>query len=420
MKKVLLKNGQLLITLLFIGIISIGCSGDDNAPPVADVTPTPDATPDPEPEPDPVVINFGLSTVGGAFPNQTTYVQGLTDLDFDTIGNDEATELAAGSGAGTVSYNKALYTSPFGAPATLVKYVFDAEGNTVEEERIVVPGANVFSTLYFESETVAYGSVAGGISKVIVFDPTTMRITDEVPLSDVTSRFPEATRTYYLDMMERDDKLFMGVHYENNFVPVNDSAYVAVIDLNSRTVEKILSDARTGMVFGGQAANTGMVKAENGDIYVQGLGTTLSGGASPSGLLKIANGETDFDSDYFMDMETATGNVCWGVYLMPDGRAFTSKVEDENDFFEFQTGEPQFTYYEIDLLNGTSVGAVPGLPTTYGSRGMIIRPLDGEELLFTNATNDENAVYSFNGATNSTSKKFVSTGGYVNGLETLD
>ncbi|WP_396590887.1 DUF4374 domain-containing protein [Allomuricauda sp. R78024] len=418
MKKVIFKNWQLVLILVFASVSLISCGSDDNEPPMVDSTPTPDPTPDPIS--DPVVINFGLSTVGGAFPNQTTYVQGLTDLDFTTIGNNQATELAANGGAGTVSYNKALYTSPFGAPATLVKYVFDDDGNTVEEERIVVPGANVFSTLYFESETVAYGSVAGGISKLIVFNPTTMRITGEVSLNSVTSRFPEATRTYYLDMMERDDKLFMGVHYENNFVPVNDSAYVAVIDLNSRTVEKILSDNRTGMVFGGQAANTGMVKAENGDIYVQGLGTTLSGGASPSGLLKIANGQTDFDSDYFMDMEAATGNVCYGVNLMPSGRAFTSKVEDENDFFEFQTGEPQFTYYEIDILNGTGIGAVPGLPTTYGSRGMIIRPLDGEELLFTNATNDENAVYSFDGATNSASKKFVSTGGYINGLETLN
>ena len=119
-------------------------------------------------------------------------------------------------------------------------------------------------------------------------------------------------------------------------------------------------------------------------------------------------------------MQAATGNVCYGINLMPNGRAFTSRVEDENDFFEFQTGEPQFKYYEIDILNGTSVGAVPEIPTSYGGRGMIIRPLEGEELLFTSATNDENAVYTFDGATNVTSKKFVSTGGYVNGLETLD
>jgi hypothetical protein len=418
MKKVFFKNWQLLLILALTGIVSSSCSSDDNEPPIADGTPMPDPTPDPTP--DPVVVNFGLSTVGGAFPNQTTYIQGLTDLDFTTIGNDKATELAANGGAGTVSYNKALYTSPFGAPATLVKYVFDDEGNAVEEERIVVPGANVFSTLYFESETVAYGSVAGGISKLIVFDPSSMRITDEVSLSSVTSRFPEATRTYYLDMMERDGKLFMGVHYENNFVPVNDSAYVAVIDLDSRAVEKVISDGRTGMVFGGPSSNSGMVKADNGDIYVHGLGTTMSGGSSPSGLLKIANAQTSFDPDYFLDLNTATGNVCYGINLMPNGSAFTSRVEDESDFFEFLTGEPQFKYVELDLENRTSIGNVADLPTTYASRNMIIRPNSEDELLFSTATNDENAVYGFDAATGSVSKKFVSTGGFINGLEILN
>lgn len=405
MKKQFLSNRSVvgILTMACI-ILTLGCSSDDGSAP--------------SPDPDPAEVNFGITMVSGAFPNQTAYVQGVEEINFSSIGNENAAELTGN--AGTVSYNGAMYLSPFGAPATLARFTFNDDGDAVEDESIVVPGANVFSTIYFESETVAYGTVAGGISKLIVFDPTTMRITDEVPLSSITSRFPEATRTYYLDMVERDDKLFMGVHYENNFVPVNDSAYVAVIDLNSKSVEKILSDVRTGMVFGGQAPNAGMIKASNGDIYVQGLGTTMNGGASASGLLKIPNGETSFDSDYFMDMGVATGNICYGIYQIPNGRTFTAKVEDESDFFEFQTGEPQFTYYEIDIENQTSLGAVPGLPTTYGNRRMIILPLSDQELLFTTSTNDENAVYSFNLSNNTSSIKFTSTGGFITGLENLD
>ncbi|MEP5340891.1 MAG: DUF4374 domain-containing protein [Algibacter sp.] len=404
MKKQFFKKITTLFFYTFLIFATTGCSDDDS--------------PTPENESDPIVINFGITMVSGAWPNQTSYIQGVTDLGFSTIGNENAAELTGS--AGTVSYNGALYTSPFGAPATLVKYSFNDDGDTVEEERIVVPGANTFSTIYFESETVAYGSVAGGISKLIIFNPTTMRITDEISLTTVTSRFSEATRTYYLDMMERDDKLFMGVHYENNFVPVNDSAYVAVIDLNNKTVDKVIADHRTGMVFGGQAANAGMIKTSNGDIYVQGLGTTLNGGNSPSGLLKIPNGQTSFDPDYFMNMENATGNVCYGIYQMPNGRSFTAKVEDESDFFEFQTGEPQFTYFEVDIENQTSLGAVPGLPTTYGSRRMIILPYTDQKLLFTTATNDENAVFSFDTTSNTSSQLFISSGGYITGLEDLN
>ena len=404
MKKQFLKKISTLFFYTLLILVAIGCSDDDN--------------PTPGNGTDPVTINFGLTTVSGAWPSQTSYVQGVTDLDFSTIGNDNALELTGNSS--TVSYNNALYASPYGAPATLVKYSFNDEGNTEEEERIVVPGANTFSTIYFESETVAYGSVAGGISKLIIFNPTTMRITDEVSLTPITSRFPETTRTYYMDMMERDEKLFMGVHYENNFVPVNDSAYVAVIDLNNKIVDKVIADHRTGMVFGGQALNAGMIKDTNGDIYVQGLGTKLSGGDSPSGLLKIPNGQTSFDAAYFLDMEDATGNVCYGIYLMPNGRAFTTKVEDASDFYEYATGEPQFKYVELDLDTKSSLGAVPGLPTTYGSRRMIIVPYTDQKLLFTIATNDENAVFSFDTNSNTSNKMFTSTGGYITGLEDLN
>lgn len=375
-----------------------------------------DTNPDDDTEPS-VAIDFAISTVSGAWPDQTTYIQGVESFDFSTISNDNAVELTGS--ANTVSNNGSVYATPFGAPANLVKYSMNADGFPEEDERIIVPGANTFSTLYFESETVAYGTVAGGISKLIIFDPSSMRVTDEIDLSEVTERVADITRTYYLDMIERDDKLFMGVHYENNFSPANDSAYVAVIDLTTNAVEKVIADGRTGMVFGGQASNAGLVKAANGDIYVQALGTLSNGEGVPSGILRINNGSTAFDKDYFFDLVDATGNISYGIYHTTSGRTFTAKVEDETDFWEFLTGAPQFTYYELDLSTTTSLGAVTGLPTTYGSRRMIIHELENQNLLFTIATNDENAVYEFDIATNTSSKLFVSTGGYVTGLEYL-
>lgn len=402
MKKQLInRKGIVALAILSTWSFS-GCESDDSNP----------ANPDLSSE-----VNFAISTVSGAWPDQTTYIQGVESLDFTSIGNESAIELTGS--ARTVSYNGSVYASLFGAPANLVKYSMNVDGTPNEEERIVVPGANTFSTIYFQSETVAYATVAGGISKLIIFDPSTMRISDEVSLTGITEAFPEATRTYYQDMMERDGKLFMGVHYENNFVPVNDNAYVAVIDLSTNTVEKVISDTRTGMVFGGQGSNAGMVKVENGDIYVQALGTLIDGGSSPSGVLRIKAGSSDFDEDYFFDLVEATGNVSYGIYHTSGGRSFTAKVEDETDFWEFLTGEPQFTYHEIDLSAKTSIGAVADLPTTYGSRRMIIHEMEDQRLLFTIATNDENAVYQFDINTNSSSKLFVSTGGYITGIENL-
>ena len=400
MKKQLLKRTSIMALAILSAWSITGCDNDDSTP-----------------EEPAIEVDFALSTVSGAWPDLTTYIQGVESLDFSTIGNDNAIELTGS--ASTVSYDGSVYATPFGAPANLVKYSMNAEGVPEEAERIVVPGANTFSTMYFKSETEAYATVAGGISKLIVFNPSTMRITGEVNLSSVTRRVSGITRTYYLDMVERDNQLFMGVHYENNFTPANDSAYVAVIDLNANVGEKVIADGRTGMVFGGQGPNAGIVKAANGDIYVQGLGTLNDGGNSPSGVLRIEAGSSDFDEDYFFNLVEATGNISYGIYRTSGGRSFTAKVEDAADFWEFMTGEPQFTYYEIDLSAKTSLGAVPGLPTTYGSRRMIIHELEDSNLLFSIATNDENAVYKFDINTNTSDKLFVSTGGYVTGIENL-
>ena len=395
MKKSILYTTGLIVSAMFL---FTGCSDDEN--------------PEPGDDNSPIETGYAISTVSGAFPDQTTYIQWMEDIDLSTIGNDQAIELTGR--ASTVSYGRAVYATPFGAPANLVKYVVGSDSIPSEEQRIVVPGSNTFSTLYFKSETEAYATVSGGISKLIIFDPSTMRITDEVSLSTVTTKFPQATRTYYLDMLERDDKLFMGVHYENNFAPVNDSAYVAVIDLTTNAVEKVLSDGRTGMVFGGETAPC-MALDDNGDIYIQALGTFNV----PSGVLRIKNGQVDFDEDYFFNLEEVVGNICYGIYPMADGLTFTKRVEDETDFWEFSTGQPQFKYFKIDLPSGTSEGVVEGLPTSY-KRSMLVKSFEDGTLLFTTSTNEEHAVYAYDIATGDVSEKFTSTGGYITGLEKLE
>lgn len=362
---------------------------------------------------DKVDIKYGIATVSGAWPNTTTYIQGTENLDFSSISNDSARELTGT--ARVINYGKNLYALPFGAPANLVKYNFDDKGVPQQEEKIVAPGSNTFSTVHFESETVAYATLAGGISKLIKFNPTTMRIEDEISLKVITDKFPEATRTYYLDMVERDNKLFMGVYYEKNFKPVSEYAHVAIINLDTKTVEKVIEDQRTGMVFGGQSSNAGMIKMPNGDIYVQAKGTRNVGGNAPSGLLRIKNGETEFDTNYFFDLDTATGKICIGIYNV-NNRFFTARVEDETDFWEFN-GNPQFKYYEIDVDAKTSKGAVPGLPTTYGSRTMNITLIEGD-IAVTISTNDENAVYKL--GEGAPVKLFSSTGGYITGFNVLE
>ncbi|MBC8154339.1 MAG: hypothetical protein H7Z72_15655, partial [Bacteroidetes bacterium] len=242
------------LTLLSLATGSLWLSGCTNNDPAGPANPA---------------AQYALSTVAGAYPNQTTYLQGLPNLNAATVDNSKAIELA--SFGSMYAYRDAVYMGKFGAPATLTKYTFDQTGKPVEAGRLIVPGANTFSTVMFVSETEAYASVGGGLATLIKFNPTTFTKTGDIDLSKLTKA--GAASTFYLGAMQRDTKLYWGVHYFNrSFDPLTDSAYVAVIDLPTGKVDKLIADGRTAGIFSAGSSLSCFVKEANGDIYVQGDG----------------------------------------------------------------------------------------------------------------------------------------------------
>ncbi len=344
---------------------------------------------------------FALATVAGAYPSQTTYLQGLPNLDATTINNSKAIE--SSNFASMYNYKNAVYLGKFGAPATLTKYTFDQTGKAVEAGRLVVPGANTFSTVVFVSETEAYASVGGGLAKLIKFNPTTFTATGEVDLSKLIKA--GAASIYYLGAIQRDTKLYWGVHYFNkSFDSLTDSAYVAVIDLPTSKVEKVIADGRTAAIFSAGTSVSCFVKDANGDIYVQGDGTANV----PSGVLRIPNGQTAFDPAYYLNLKAATGKDCKGLYGFGNGLAFTCRIEDASDPYESKG--PNYHYYKLNLTSKTSTGALPNLPLVYGSGSSIMQQFDNQTIVFSVASATENALYQHQVADGSVSKKTGITG----------
>lgn len=365
-----------------------------------------------------VKVNYAIATVGGAYPSQTTYIQGLSDLPNSHLDNSKATELANWGQMWT--YKNMMFVIRFGAPATMFKYTFDAQGRAVEVGKIMVPGANTFSTLQFVDDHKAYASVAGGLARLVVFDPTAFQITGEVNLSTIQK--PNAKSVWYLGAAARDSLLFWGVNYSDAKGASFDTAYVAVINMNKNTVMKLLADPRTCMVFSGGAASSGFTMDTNGDIYVMGFGSSATGNPAaqaPSGVLRIRNGESDFDPDYFFDLRSSTGNDCMGLYHFGDNLAFTCRMEDKNDPWEYINNKPNYKFYRIDLRSSTSIGAVEGLPKVYGSSSTLIRKFEKEHLLINVSAENEKAIYEFSTATGALRKKFT-LNGTCTGLAKLD
>lgn len=347
-------------------------------------------------------INYGMAIVSGAGDVNTTFIQGLINLDQSTIDNSNSTELA--QFASIYSDGSAIYSAGFGAPATLGRYVFNSLGEAVLDQEIIVPGSNSFSSVEIVSQTVGYATVGGGLSRAIVFNPAEMRITGEIDLSSAGSGL------FYSDIIASGDNLFIAL---NDFGGSGE-AKVAVIDLTTNTLTKVISDDRTATLFGTLTSSI-MVKDTNGDIYVQGSG--LFSGKN-SGILRIKSGETEFDADYFFDLTTKVGGSCFGLYQFSNGQAMTAVSENDDNWFGFDGDNPSFRYRKIDLANTTDQGDLDAsLPNTFAaSRTMFFSQISTDEVLFPIAGSDEDAVYSFTLGTGAVTKKMTSTSGYVTGL----
>ncbi|WP_128755333.1 hypothetical protein [Aquimarina sediminis] len=391
-KKKLKQARHIIVRILILVTISMtsGCSSDD------------DST---IPQETGVEVNHALSIVSGAGEVKTTFLQGLTDLNVSSIDNTKGTEV--GQFSSIYSDGKSMFTAGFGAPATMKKYVFDKEGKAILDQEIIIPGSNSFSSLEILNETTGYATVGGGISKVIQFNPNTMRITGEINIKDAGDGL------FYSDMIIRDSNLFIAL---NDFGG-SGTAKVAVVDLNTNSLSKVITDDRTATLFNTLTTEI-MTVDEKGDIYIQASGL-FSG--KPSGVLRIKAGQTDFDTEYFFDLKAAVGKTCFGLYYFKDGVACTTVSENDDNFFGIDGTNPVFRYQKIDLSKTQDMGDLDAsLPNTFAaSRTSFMKQISEENVLFPIAGTEEDALYSYEISSGKVSKKMKSTSGYITGLITL-
>lgn len=361
--------------------------------------------------------NYAISVTGGTFPSQTTYLFGTHNFPSGSVSASNAAELAS-SGI-MYKYGSNVYIGSFGAPATLRKYEFDADGKPKLINAITVPGLKTFGGILFISNTEAYASSngVGGIPKVIKFNPDAMSITSNIDLTPLQK--PGSADVFYLGMIERDGNLFMGINYLNaSFGPLGDSVYVAVINRASGTVTKLLADGRSNVMWNGGTENSfspnAMVKDAAGNIYVMGY----AAGGKPSGVLRINAGTTVFDPSYFFDLSTTTGGPCLGLFYFGDNNVFTVRYSDVAAY-PFDGGGAKAEYYKINLsAKTTSGGIAPTMPKIFGSSAFMTK-WDDTKIYFNAPSNGLSSIYSYTLSNGSVTKEFDLSTGKCNGFTKL-
>ncbi|MEJ7644725.1 MAG: DUF4374 domain-containing protein [Chryseolinea sp.] len=368
-------------------------------------------------------VNYALTATSGTFPNQTAYVFGTNEFPSGSLGTSQAAELTGGGMM--YKFGSEVYVATFGEPATLRKYSFDATGVPQQTGSITVPGLKTFGAVEFVSATEAYAASNGfgGVPKLVKFNPSTMQILTTVNLTGL--QMDGATEVYYLGMVIRDNYLFMGVNYQDaTFSNLADSVFVAVISTTTNNVVKLIADGRSSEMWNGGTASSfspnSLIKDANDDIYVTGYASN----GKPSGVLRIKDGTTDFDADYFFNLDVATGMPCLGLFHFDNGMTFTIRYS-EKIAYPFDTDanfDPLAAaeIYKIDLNAKTSEGRISAdLPKLFGN-SIFMTKWDNGKIFFNVPAATFNAIYSYAIVDGAVTKEFDLETGTCNGFTKLD
>jgi len=220
-----------------------------------------------------------------------------------------------------------------------------------------------------------YNEDSGG-QLIQSFNPTTMTLISELDLRPFIEAYrPDAKfedehgnnliRTGSMVMDFKEDKLYVSIVFLDkaafNLVPEEEeNVYMAVIDIPTFSFDKIIDyhGAKTVGFF--VSENNPTTKDEDGNLYFCSWGWNQFNEHNPSKVFRIKAGETEFDQDWVIDIEShfGPGRIAQSII------AFNNKVylHISEDPYYYESSEDVSTknglkmwYYEFD----------PATPNTY-------------------------------------------------------
>ena len=342
------------------------------------------------------------------FGNNTSYIQTVAGSSQNSISTQNALEINETGNIYTRNGNE-LYFMHFGQ-SRISKYIMSSNGDLVFNDLIQFPDGpsnpHVVDLLFKENNT-AY-VLCYGVWTVFEIDLNTMTIIDQIDLNELNK--PEEESSTLEEMIIRDGKLFVGIWYGSGLVentPI-EGAYMAVIDVATNSYEKLITDDRTYLLGYGSSAVDQMFVDEKGDLYVSGT-DIISGGQQiqQGGILRIKKGETEFDKDYFVNLDKATGDkITIGLEYIGNGIAYTAAQfqEEVNNFDPFSKYfDATFKYYKVNIYTGETE-LLEGTPFTKGFFYTWLTPVGDKYLLPIGGPNNDNGIWLLDASSNTAEK----------------
>lgn len=370
-----IKNVMILIG---VAIFAIACDNDDNGGTI--LPPDPGSTTISK-----YVVGFEAFPVGQAAP--VDYILELPSLEALTTG-----EISV-EGQGTPlkgwrffhSAGNTVFTAGYADDDKCIAYQLNEDGELKEKANFEFQ-STLDNYAAIDDKTLIAVELSGAVT-----DPGATAIPDrsfyivnaetglveKIETHPVDSSIGDGTLAnppyipWVTGMVLRDGKLFISYHKllpDGTFTNIGaDRANVAILKYPEFELEKIIEDDRSGPI-GVNGHSTGIEQTENGDMYSfspTALSAGFTAAVKPSGILRIKNGATEFDPDYFFNVEEAAngGKLFWMDYV-GNGKAIGRIIIDDTNgagewgaFFK----KDVFKLVVIDLVNKT-VTDVSGVP----------------------------------------------------------
>lgn len=232
-----------------------------------------------------------------------------------------------------------------------------------------------------------YNEDSGG-QTIQAFNPLTMQLGDALDLRPFIKAFrPDVefedeygnnlVRTGSLVMDYKDDKLYVSVVFleEASFNLISEDEenfYLAVIDIPTFSFEKIIQYHGVKTVGFFVSENNPTTKDEAGNLYFCSWGWNQFNKHNPSKIFRIKAGETEFDPNWEIDIESLFGegriaqsimsyNNKLYLHISEDPYLFESSEEVETriglklSYYEFDTDSPEnYVKLEVPASNPAS------------------------------------------------------------------
>ncbi|MEO8773925.1 MAG: hypothetical protein ABI263_10190 [Gelidibacter sp.] len=276
----------------------------------------------------------------------------------------------------------------FSSTPGLFRLSLNSSDQVFIDSEIFVGKDNLFPSrkLVLVNDTLGfYFNEDSGGQTIQSFNPLTMQLGEALNLRSAIKNFrPDAEfedeygnnliRTGSLVMDYHDNKLFVSVVFLKeatfNIIPETDNNfYLAVIDIPTFSFEKMISYSGVKTVGFFVSENNPTTKDEDGNLYFCSWGWNQFSKHNPSKVFRIKAGETEFDPNWEIDIESHFGkdriaqsvisynnklylHISKDPYLFDSSEDVSTRNGLELSYYEFDTTNPEnFTRLDVPTSN---------------------------------------------------------------------